>query len=80
MRLQDYLCERRLVTDGAMGTYYEKKYKDAAAFPEQENLQHPDRIRDIHLEYLHAGARLLRTNTLRSMIFCNPRRSGARIP
>ncbi|MCI7129858.1 MAG: bifunctional homocysteine S-methyltransferase/methylenetetrahydrofolate reductase [Lachnospiraceae bacterium] len=63
MRLQDYLCERRLVTDGAMGTYYEKKYKDAAAFPEQENLQHPDRIRDIHLEYLHAGARLLRTNT-----------------
>lgn len=63
MNLKEYLCERRLIADGAMGTYYEKKYGDAVAFPEQENLAHPERIRDIHLEYLHAGARLLRTNT-----------------
>ena len=63
MSLQEYLRERRLITDGAMGTYYEKKYGDADVFPEQENLLHPERIRDIHLEYLHAGARLLRTNT-----------------
>lgn len=63
MNLQEYLRERRLITDGAMGTYYEKKYGDASSFPEQENLLHPERIRDIHLEYLHAGARLLRTNT-----------------
>ena len=63
MNLQEYLRERRLITDGAMGTYYEKKYGDTVAFPEQENLLHPERIRDIHLEYLHAGARLLRTNT-----------------
>lgn len=63
MSLKEYLRGRRLVTDGAMGTYYEKKYGDAITFPEQENLLHPERIRDIHLEYLHAGARLLRTNT-----------------
>ena len=63
MNLQEYLRERRLITDGAMGTYYEKKFGDASVFPEQENLMHPERIRDIHLEYLHAGARLLRTNT-----------------
>ena len=63
MSLQEYLRERRLITDGAMGTYYEKKYGDADVFPEQENLLQPERIRDIHLEYLHAGARLLRTNT-----------------
>ena len=63
MKLQDYLRGRRLITDGAMGTYYEKKYGDPNPFPEQENLLHPERIRDIHLEYLHAGARLLRTNT-----------------
>ena len=38
MSLQEYLRERRLITDGAMGTYYEKKYGDADVFPEQENL------------------------------------------
>ena len=63
MKLQEYLRERRLITDGAMGTYYEKKYGDAVVFPEEENLLHPERIREIHLEYLRAGARLLRTNT-----------------
>ena len=63
MNLQEYLRGRRLVTDGAMGTYYEKKYGDPNPFPERENLLHPERIRKIHLEYLHAGARLLRTNT-----------------
>ena len=63
MNLKDYLRERRLITDGAMGTYYEKKYGDAVVFPEQENLLHPERIQDIHLEYLYAGARMLRTNT-----------------
>lgn len=63
MKLQDYLRERRLIADGAMGTYYEKKYGDATIFPEQGNLLHPERIREIHLEYLRAGARLLRTNT-----------------
>lgn len=63
MKLQDYLRGRRLITDGAMGTYYEKKYGDQNPFPERENLLHPERIQKIHLEYLHAGARLLRTNT-----------------
>ena len=63
MNLQEYLHERRLITDGAMGTYYEKKYGTAELFPEEENLLHPDRICDIHFEYLQAGARLLRTNT-----------------
>ena len=33
MKLQEYLRERRLVTDGAMDTYYEKKYGDAVVFP-----------------------------------------------
>lgn len=63
MSLREYLCERRLITDGAMGTYYEKKYGDTGTFPEQENERNKERIRDIHLEYLYAGARLLRTNT-----------------
>lgn len=63
MKLQDYLRDHRLIADGAMGTYYEKKYGAENLFPEQENLDHPERIEQIHLEYLKAGARLLRTNT-----------------
>ncbi len=63
MKIHEYLRAHRLVTDGAMGTYYEKKYQDQNPFPEQENLIHPERIRTIHEEYLFAGARLLRTNT-----------------
>lgn len=63
MNIQQYLRNGRLITDGAMGTYYEKKYGDSDPFPERENLAHPERIREIHIEYLRAGARLLRTNT-----------------
>ncbi|MDD6037868.1 MAG: bifunctional homocysteine S-methyltransferase/methylenetetrahydrofolate reductase [bacterium] len=63
MRLQEYLAAHRLITDGAMGTYYEKKYMETNPFPECDNLTRPERIREIHLEYLYAGARLLRTNT-----------------
>jgi homocysteine S-methyltransferase len=63
MNLRDYLRDHRLIADGAMGTYYEKKYQELAAFPERDNITHPERIREIHMEYLRAGARLLRTNT-----------------
>lgn len=63
MNIQEYLRTTRLITDGAMGTYYEKKYGDSDPFPERANLTHPERIREIHLEYLRAGARMLRTNT-----------------
>lgn len=63
MKINEYLQSNRLLTDGAMGTYYEKKYMDHELLPEKENILHPERIREIHLEYLMAGARLLRTNT-----------------
>ena len=63
MNIREYLKSNRLITDGAMGTYYEKKYPSGELLPEKENLLHPERIREIHLEYLQAGARLLRTNT-----------------
>jgi homocysteine S-methyltransferase len=63
MNLRDYLHGHRLIADGAMGTYFEKKYQESNAFPERENTVNPGKIQDIHLEYLRAGARLLRTNT-----------------
>lgn len=63
MRLQDYLKEHRLITDGAMGTYYEKKYTARSGLAELENLNSPEKIKQIHLDYIRSGARLIRTNT-----------------
>lgn len=63
MDIREYLCTHRLITDGAMGTYYEKKYGDSDPFPEHANKSDPHRIVEIHMDYLRAGARLLRTNT-----------------
>lgn len=63
MKLQEYLQENRLITDGAMGTYYEEKYGEDGLLTELANLKYPERIAAIHREYLEAGARLIRTNT-----------------
>lgn len=63
MRLQDYLKGHRLITDGAMGTYYEKKYTVKSGLAELENLNCPEKIKEIHLDYIRSGARLIRTNT-----------------
>lgn len=66
MQMKEYLRSRRLVTDGAMGTYYEEKYGRENGLAERANEYFPDRIKEIHLEYLKSGARLLRTNTFAS--------------
>ena len=49
--------------DGAMGTYYSRLKKEESSIPELAIFVEPDFIRDIHLEYIDAGARLIRTNT-----------------
>ena len=63
MNIKEYIKEQRLITDGAMGTYYEEKYSEDTVIAEKENLKNPEKIKEIHLEYLRAGARLIRTNT-----------------
>lgn len=60
--ISDYLKEKRLLTDGSFGTYYAEKYQTDDS-PEQANLDHPERVLEIHREYVQAGAKLLRTNT-----------------
>lgn len=63
MRLQDYLREHILPTDGAMGTYYDFLYGGEEGMAELANVGHPERILRIHQEYIKGGARLIRTNT-----------------
>lgn len=61
--IRDYIKNNYLITDGAMGTYYETKYGEDTVLTEQVNLTNPKRIAAIHREYMEAGARLIRTNT-----------------
>lgn len=63
MNLRDYLQSDQLLMDGAMGTYYARLAKDDRTIPEMANFTNPDLVKDIHLEYINAGARLIRTNT-----------------
>ncbi|HSN20348.1 MAG TPA: methionine synthase, partial [Usitatibacter sp.] len=79
--LHDALKQRILVLDGAMGTMIQRRALDEAQFRGERfrdwkkdlrgnndllNLTRPDVIRDIHAEYLQAGADILETNTFNS--------------
>src|SRR5947208_2461243 len=57
------LSRRALVADGAMGTMlYDKGVFINRCFDDL-NLTAPDLIRQIHLDYVKAGAEILETNT-----------------
>lgn len=62
MKIGEFLKEHTLLCDGAMGTYYAAKFHNETLV-ERENFEHPERIAQIHGEYLDGGAGLLRTNT-----------------
>lgn len=63
MRLKDYLETHRLIPDGSMGTYYSSIMDRPGAISEYANLEAPNIIKKIHMEYIKSGARILRTNT-----------------
>jgi len=52
-----------LVADGAMGTSLFKRGLESGAAPELWNVDHPDRVRDVHREYVDAGADIILTNS-----------------
>lgn len=64
---QDILKPGLILADGAMGTYFAQSRPNQDMAPEEANLKQPDWIRQIHREYIEAGARLLRTNTFASV-------------
>ncbi|MCR5753596.1 MAG: bifunctional homocysteine S-methyltransferase/methylenetetrahydrofolate reductase [Acetatifactor sp.] len=61
-RISSILSERKLICDGAFGTYYASRYA-TQELPEKSNLLHPERVLQIHEEYIQAGADIIRTNT-----------------
>ena len=62
MQIREYLQSKVLIADGAFGTYYAQKY-DTNELPEKANIYYPERVMQIHTEYLNSGAKMLRTNT-----------------
>lgn len=63
MNIFEYLKDKFLITDGAMGTYYSKLTGDNESFCEFANLSNSSIIKNIHKEYIDAGAKFIRTNT-----------------
>lgn len=68
MDFQTIFRSRCLITDGAMGTYYSEKYGTESGAPEDANLAAPQKIEEIHREYIEAGADILRTNSFASNV------------
>jgi len=81
VKIQDILRERILVLDGAMGTMIQRHILEEADFRGERFKNHPyplkgnndllsitrpDIIKDIHRQYLAAGADILETNTFSS--------------
>lgn len=63
MDLKKKLQDGPLLFDGAMGTYYAAKFGHDPELCEFANLSHPERIEEIHREYIAAGAMAVKTNT-----------------
>ena len=61
MNIAAYLKEHRLITDGAMGTYYQKKYKDEQIFVERANTEAPERVKEIMRQVIGAHPKALFT-------------------
>ena len=59
----DYLHEKVLLGDGAIGTYLYAKGIELGRDTDRLNLSEPDLIYSIHEEYIRAGSQLIETNT-----------------
>ena len=68
-QIRERIQQKKLLFDGAFGTYYGGKY-DTKQLPELANLEASERVKEIHREYLEAGAQILRTNTFAANSFC----------
>jgi methionine synthase I (cobalamin-dependent)/5,10-methylenetetrahydrofolate reductase len=59
----DYLQEKVILGDGAIGTYLYEKGLELGKNTDRLNLSDPDLIYSVHEEYIRAGSQLIETNT-----------------
>jgi 5-methyltetrahydrofolate--homocysteine methyltransferase len=63
MSISDLLGHRITVFDGAMGTALQAAGLGLSEQADVWNITHPDAVKNVHLEFLRAGADVLTTNT-----------------
>ncbi len=60
---------KTLVSDGAWGTFLQKKGMKPGECPEEWNLTHPDDVFDIAKSYIDAGADMIETNSFGGTVY-----------
>ena len=66
--IRESLKRQKLLFDGAFGTYYGNIY-GTRELPEVANTKYPQRVLEIHRQYIEAGAEIIRSNTFASNTF-----------
>ena len=63
-QLLDYIQQEGvLVLDGAMGTQLFSRGLVSGGSPEEWNIDHPERVQDVHRAYVEAGSQVILTNS-----------------
>ncbi len=63
MNIRTFLKDNLLLFDGAMGTYWRQRNRDADFICDLASLYDPESVLSIHRAYLDAGAKAITTNT-----------------
>ncbi|MGX4598144.1 homocysteine S-methyltransferase family protein [Faecalimicrobium sp. JNUCC 81] len=63
MEIRGYIKNNILIFDGAMGTMLQQKGLKIGENPEVFGLKNPDKLLEIHKDYLKSGSNVLTTNT-----------------
>ena len=59
----EFLKEKPILADGAIGTYLYQKGFGRVPTVELENIQNPEAVYEVHREYIRAGAKIITANT-----------------
>lgn len=68
MDLRNLIKNKRLYFDGGYGTIFQKKGLPAGTLGEVWNIENPEVIKNIHKDYLNAGADIIKANTFNGNI------------
>lgn len=63
MNIREYIKDNILIFDGAMGTMLQRKGLNINKGTEKFNITHSEIVKNIHKEYIKAGAKVITTNT-----------------
>ena len=63
MSILNELGSRMLFFDGGMGTMLQKRGSLPGEMTELWNIKRPEDVRDVHIQYLEAGADIVTANT-----------------